>query len=202
LTPKRKQANMIDRFSNQQQKQSYDPYGQQQPNYASYGSGAPSYGAGSYSTTDPYAAWSAYTYSQQPNAAAYQYSSSGSTSAPSPAASSYSQYTQHPTNAQYQYAPSSTTGTNDYYSHYGYGAQQPAAASVYSDPNAYGGGYDYASYYASAGAGAGGSVGDNGAVQQQSGSPGHPTDYEHDNHYGKAKTSIVASPTYHPYSRS
>ena len=31
---------------------------------------------------------------------------------------------------------------------------------------------------------------------------GNQTDYEHDNHHGKAKTSIVSSPTYHPYSRN
>ena len=40
---------------------------------------------------------------------------------------------------------------------------------------------------------------DNGAGQQSS---GNPTDHEHDNRHGKTKTSIVADPTYHPYSRN
>lgn len=47
-----------------------------------------------------------------------------------------------------------------------------------------------------------GSASDNATRQQSDNSPGNPTDYEHDNHYGKAKTSIVSSPTYHPYSRN
>jgi hypothetical protein len=47
-----------------------------------------------------------------------------------------------------------------------------------------------------------GTMGDNGTGQQSGNSPGNQADYEHDNHYGKAKTSIVSSPTYHPYSRS
>jgi hypothetical protein len=63
----------------------------------------------------------------------YPYGSSGSTGAPSPGASSYSQYTDHLSNSQYPYASSNPASTNDYYSHYGYSAPQPAA--VYSDPN-------------------------------------------------------------------
>jgi hypothetical protein len=51
-------------------------------------------------------------------------------------------------------------------------------------------------------AGASGSMGDNNAGQQSGNSPGNQADYDHDNHYGKAKTSIVSSPTYHPYSRN
>jgi hypothetical protein len=47
-----------------------------------------------------------------------------------------------------------------------------------------------------------GTVVDNSTGQQSGNSPGNQTEYEHDNHYGKAKTSIVSSPTYHPYSRS
>ena len=47
-----------------------------------------------------------------------------------------------------------------------------------------------------------GTMVDNGTGQQSGNSPGNPTDYEHDNLYGKAKTSIVSSPTYHPYSRN
>lgn len=64
------------------------------------------------------------------------------------------------------------------------------------------GGYEYGSYYAPMGPGGSGSMVDNGSGQQSGNSPGNPADYEHDNHYGKAKTSIVSSPTYHPYSRS
>jgi len=47
-----------------------------------------------------------------------------------------------------------------------------------------------------------GSRGDNSIGQQSDNSPGNQTDYEHDNLYGKAKASIVPSPTYHPYSRN
>lgn len=80
-----------------------------------------------------YAHWNAYTYNQQANPAAYAYSSSGSTSAPSPGTSSYSQYSDHPSSSQYSYAPSNAVNANDYYSHYGQNAQQPS--SVYGDPN-------------------------------------------------------------------
>lgn len=45
-------------------------------------------------------------------------------------------------------------------------------------------------------------MGDNGTGQPSDSSPGNPTDYEHDNTYGKAKTSFVSSPPYHPYSRN
>ena len=60
------------------------------------------------------------------------------------------------------------------------------------------GGYDYASYYPPMNT----NMSDNGTRQPSDNSPGNPTDYEHDNHYSKAKTSIVPSPTYHPYSRN
>jgi len=180
----------------------YDPYGQQNA-YANYGPAIRSYNANAYSTADGYAHWNAYTYNQQANPAAYPYSGSGSTSAPSPSASSYSQYPDYQSNSQYSYAPSNpaTASANDYYSHYGYGAQQPAG--VYGgDPNAYGGGYEYASYYPPMNSGVSGTMVDNSTGQQSGNSPGNQTDYEHDNHYGKAKTSIVSSPTYHPYSRN
>jgi hypothetical protein len=51
-------------------------------------------------------------------------------------------------------------------------------------------------------AGMNNSMGDNGIGQTSDNSSGNQTDYEHDNLYGKAKTSIVSSPTYHPYARS
>jgi len=173
----------------------YDPYGQQTA-YANYGPAVPPYSA--YPTADAYAQWNAYSYNQQANPATYTYGGSGSTGAPSP--SNYSQYPEHQSNSQYQYASSNAASVNDYYTHYGYGTSQPA--SVYSDPNAYGGGYDYANYYPPMNTGMSGTMGDNGTGQQSGNSPGNQTDYEHDNHYGKAKTSIVSSPTYHPYARS
>lgn len=194
-------------MNNQQQQQlqqhMYDPYGQQAA-YGNYGTSVPSYGTSAYPAADPYANWSAYSYNQQANPASYPYGGSGSTGAPSPAASSYSQYPEHHSSSQYPYAQSNAG--NDYYSQYGYGGQQPAG--VYGDPSgkSYGGGaaggYEYGSYYAPMGAGGSGSMVDNGSGQQSGNSPGNPADYEHDNHYGKAKTSIVSSPTYHPYSRS
>lgn len=45
-------------------------------------------------------------------------------------------------------------------------------------------------------------MGDNGTGQQADNSSANQNDYDHDNHHGKAKTSIVPGPTYHPYSRS
>jgi hypothetical protein len=51
-------------------------------------------------------------------------------------------------------------------------------------------------------AGMSSSMGDNGIGQQSDNSSGNQTDYEHETLYGKAKTSIVPSPTYHPYSRN
>ena len=48
--------------------------------------------------------------------------------APSSGNSSYSQYPEYPPNSHYQYAPSNQTSANDYYSQYGYGAQQQPAA--------------------------------------------------------------------------
>lgn len=51
-------------------------------------------------------------------------------------------------------------------------------------------------------AGISGTMVDHATEQQQSdSSSGNQNEYEHDNHYGKARTSIV-SPTFHPYSRS
>jgi RNA recognition motif-containing protein len=189
-------------LNNQQQQQKlqkniYDPYGQYNA-YASYGTNVPSYGANAYSSADRYAHWNAYTYNQQANPATYPYGSSSSTSAPS---STYSQYSDHKSNSQYSY-PSNLASTNDYYSRYGYDAAQ--SSNVYGDPNTYGS-YDYGSYYPPLNS----AMVDNSTgqqqqqQQQQSGnSPSNQIDYEHDNHYGKAKTSIVSSPTYHPYSRS
>jgi hypothetical protein len=64
----------------------------------------------------------------------------------------------------------------------------------------YGGGvYDYNSYYTSGGAGVSGSAVDNITGQQESNSPTDANNYDHDNRYGKAKTSIVSSPNYHTY---
>jgi hypothetical protein len=67
---------------------------------------------------------------------------------------------------------------------------------------AYPSGYEYGSYYPAMGAGSNVSMGDNGTGQQSGHASGNAADYEHGNHHGKAKTSIVASPTYHPYPRS
>jgi hypothetical protein len=50
--------------------------------------------------------------------------------------------------------------------------------------------------------GMGGTVSDNSVGQRSTNSPGNQTDYDHDNHHGKAKTSIVSSPNYHPYARN
>ncbi|CAF1391602.1 unnamed protein product [Rotaria magnacalcarata] len=185
----------------QLQQQVYDPYGQQ-ATYSNYGAGVPSYGqSAAYQTQDAYTHWNAYTYNQQANPATYPYGSSGSTGAPSPGPSSYSQYPEHQSNSQYQYT-SSTTAVNpsDYYSQYGYGA--PQTTGVYAEPNAYSASYDYSSYYPSMNTGMSGTMGDSATGQQTGNSPGNQNDYDHDNHHGKSKTTIVASPTYHPYSRS
>jgi RNA recognition motif-containing protein len=179
----------------QQQQQMYDPYGQQSV-YANYGTGVPSYGVNAYSAADPYAAWSGYPYNQQGNPGAYSYGGSDSAVIPNAASSSYPQYSQHQSNSQYSYGASNA---NEYYSHYGYGAPHPTS-SVYADPNVYGGGvYDYNSYYTSGGAGVSGSAVDNITGQQESNSPTDANNYDHDNRYGKAKTSIVSSPNYHTY---
>ena len=63
----------------------------------------------------------------------------------------------------------------------------------------YGGVYDYNSYYGSMGTGGNGSTADNGTGQEGGSSSSDINNYEHDNHYGKVKTSIVSSPTYHTY---
>jgi hypothetical protein len=65
-----------------------------------------------------------------------------------------------------------------------------------------GGAYDYNSYYTSGGAGVSGSIVDNATGQQGNKSPNDTNNYDRDNHYGKAKTSIIPSPTYHTYSIS
>jgi len=184
----------------QQQQQMYDPYGQQSL-YANYGTGVPSYGVNAYSTADAYAAWNSYPYNQQGNPAAYSYGGSEPAIIPNSASSSYPQYSQHQSNSQYSYAPSNAS---EYYSHYGYAAPHQTS-NVYADPNVYGGGgggggvYDYNSYYTSGGAGVSGSTADNGAGQQESNSSNDTNNYEHDNLYGKAKTSIVSNPNYHTY---
>jgi len=66
----------------------------------------------------------------------------------------------------------------------------------------YGSGYEYGNYYPSTNAGTNNSTGENVNGQQSGNSPSNPTDYDHENYYGKTKTSIVPSPTYHPYSRN
>jgi len=92
-----KQKTLSNQQQQQLQQQMYDPYGQQNA-YANYGPAIRSYNANAYSTADGYAHWNAYTYNQQANPAAYPYSGSGSTSAPSPGASSYSQYPDYQSN--------------------------------------------------------------------------------------------------------
>ena len=90
-----------------------------------------------------YANWNAYNYNTQANSAAtaaaatgYPYQSSGSTGVSSPGTSSYPPYAEHQSNSQYSYPPSNSAAMTDYYSHYQYGAPaQPAATSVYPDPN-------------------------------------------------------------------
>jgi len=181
--------------NHQQQQQIYDRYGQQSI-YANYGTAVPSYGVNAYSTADPYAAWNSYPYNQQGNPSAYSYGGSDPTIIPNSASSSYPQYSQHQSNSQYPYAPSNP---NEYYSHYGYGAPH-TTSNAYADPNIYAGGvYDYNSYYTSGGTGISGSIVDNGTGQQESNSSNDTNNYEHDNIYGKAKTSIVTSPKYHTY---
>jgi len=184
---------------NNQQQQLYDPYGQQNI-YANYGANVPSYGVNAYSSADPYAAWSGYAYNQQGNPTGYSYGGSDPTNVSNSATSSYQQYSQHHSNSQYSYGPPNGVSANEYYSHYGYGAGHPTS-NVYADPNVYGGGsgggggiYDYNSYYTS-----GGAVMDNGTGQQEKNSPNDTNNYDHDNHYGKSKTSMVTSPNYQTY---
>lgn len=186
--------------NNQQQLQQhlYDPYGQQGV-YTNYGTSVQSYAPNAYPGPDVYTHWNAYAYNQNANPTGYPYTSSGSTSAPSPGPTPYSQYADHQANSQYQYTPTNSVNAPEYYPQYGYSTQQQTGS--YSDPNAYGS-YEYGSYYQQMNSGMNSSMGDNG-VGQQSGNPeANQNDREHDNHYGKAKTSIVSSPTYHPYSRS
>ncbi|CAF3583735.1 unnamed protein product [Rotaria sp. Silwood1] len=180
----------------QQQQQIYDPYTQQNI-YANYGTNVPSYGVNPYSTVDPYGTWNGYSYNQQGN---YSYGSSDPNSVPNSTTLSYSQYQ---SNSQYSYGPSNVVNANEYYSHYGYGAP-PSTSNVYADPNVYGSGgssgaYDYNSYYTSGGMNINSSIVDNGTGQQGGNSPNDANNYDHDNHYGKNKTSIVSSPTYHAY---
>lgn len=178
----------------QQQQQLYDPYGQQNL-YAGYGAGVPSYSVNAYQTADPYGHWNGYSYNHQGNPTAYQYPGSDPNAVQNPASSTaYTQYSQHQSNSAYPYGPSNP---NEYYSHYGYGAPQHGTSNVYADPNAYGGNgvYDYNSYYQAGNVAAG----DNGTVQQENNSSNDNNNYEHDNHYGKAKTSIVASSNIHTY---
>ncbi|UJR26290.1 hypothetical protein I4U23_007628 [Adineta vaga] len=196
---KPKTSNNQQQQQHQQLKQHlYNPYGQS-GGYNNYGQGgASSYGAGAFPANDAYTHWNAYTYNQQANPATYPY---GNSNASTSGTSSYSEYPEHQSNSQYSYTPSNTVNANDYYSQYGYSA--PPAGNVYADPNAYNAsGYDYSSYYPTMHAGMSGTIGDNGVGEQSGSSTGNPTDYDHDNHYGKAKTSIVSSPTYHPYSRN
>ncbi|CAF3137191.1 unnamed protein product [Rotaria sp. Silwood2] len=183
--------------NNQQQQQIYDPYAQQSI-YANYGTGVPSYGVNAYSTVDPYGAWNGYPYNQQGNPGTYSYSGSDANCVPNSTTLSYPQYSQHQSNSQYSYGPSNAVNTNEYYSQYGYGAP-PTTSNVYADPNAYGGAYDYNSYYTSGGINANSSIVDSGTGQQGGNSPNDANNYDHDTRYGKNKTSIVSSPTYHAY---
>lgn len=186
--------------NNQQQQAMYDPYGQQSV-YSSYGSGGvPSYGSSAYSAADPYANWNNYSYNQQANPTGFSYNGSGTSSVPNSGSSSYSQYPQHQLNSQYSYAPANANSANEYYSQYGYSGQQQATPSVYADPNVYGAGYEYNNYYGSMGAGMNGSVADNGSGQQGNSSPNDASNYDHDNHYGKAKAAVVTSPHSYPIS--
>ena len=84
-----------------------------------------------------YGAWNAYPYNQQGSHTGYSYGGSGATGAPNPSTSSYSQYPQQQTNSQYPYGSINTVNANEYYSHYGYGAQQQQQqpTGVYADPN-------------------------------------------------------------------
>ena len=56
------------------------------------------------------------------------------------------------------------------------------------------GGYEYNQYFQAMNAG----MIDNGAGQPS----GNPTDHEHDNRHGKAKTTVIADSLYHPYARN
>ncbi|CAF0907535.1 unnamed protein product [Didymodactylos carnosus] len=165
-----------------QQQNLYDPYQQaaQQQQYA-YGQQS-AYGYGQ----DPYAAWNAYAaYSNNP----YSYSSTATAGSPSAAASTYPGYS-YPTNSGYP------PQTYDYSSYY---ASAPPQTTGSYDPQAYATQYDYASQYYGNLPGQ-----DNMTNNDNSLDPTH-SDYDHDSNshsYGKAKTSIIQSPTYHPYSRS
>lgn len=190
--------------NNQQQKQiqqqMYDPYSQQVA-YANYNTATPSYGVNSYQANDPYSNWGGYNYNPQSNASRYPYPGSVSTTVTNPVATSYQSYPDPQPSSQYAYSSSSAAPISEYYQHYNYGSVPQQG--VYSDPNAYGGAYDYAAYYPSINQGGNPNMAvDNGSGQQTGNSPGNQVDYEHDNHNGKAKTSIVSSPTFHPYSRN
>ncbi|CAF1100262.1 unnamed protein product [Rotaria sordida] len=185
--------------NNQHQQQIYDPYGQQNI-YTNYGTGVSSYGVNAYPTVDPYATWNNYSYNQPGNPGTYSYGGSDPTGIPNSATLSYPQYSQHQSSSQYSYGPSNVVNANEYYSHYGYGAPPPTS-NVYVDPNAYSGGgaYDYNSYYTSGGMNVNSSIVDNGTGQQEGNSPNDANNYDHDNRYGKSKTSAVSSPTYRAY---
>ncbi|CAF4557275.1 unnamed protein product [Rotaria socialis] len=86
------------------------------------------------------------------------------------------------------------------YSNYGAGVPSYGQSAAYQTQDA--ASYDYSSYYPSMNTGMSGTMGDSATGQQTGNSPGNQNDYDHDNHHGKSKTTIVASPTYHPYSRS
>lgn len=66
---------------------------------------------------------------------------------------------------------------------------------------AYGVGYEYNSYMAPMGSGGiNGSVAHNGAGgQAENSSPSEKNNYEHENHYGIGKASLVTSPNYQKY---
>ncbi|CAF1527666.1 unnamed protein product [Rotaria magnacalcarata] len=189
-------------LNNQQQHQQiYDSYGQQNI-YANYGTGVPSYGVNAYSNVDPYATWSSYQYNQSGNQGNYSYGGSDPVGIPNSVTLSYPQYSQQ-SNSQYSYGPSNAANPNEYYPHYGYGATH-ATSNVYAaDPNVYGGGgvgaYEYNPYYTSGCVNANNVIVDNGTGQQGDNSPNDPNNYDHDNHYGKTKASIVSNSNYHAY---
>ncbi|CAF0904463.1 unnamed protein product [Didymodactylos carnosus] len=163
-----------------QQQNLYDAYQQTAQQQYAYGQqSAYSYGQ------DPYAAWNAYA-AYENNA--YSYPSVGATTSPS-AVSNYPGYS-YPTNAGYP------PQTYDYSSYYA--SAPPQTTGTYDQP-AYAPQYDYSQYY-------GNTPGQDNMINNDNSisDPNH-SDYDHDlnNHsYGKAKTTIVQSPTYHPYSRN
>ena len=79
-------------------------------------------------------------------------------------------------------------------------SSHPARALSLSPSLVYGAGYEYNNYYGSMGAGMNGSVADNGSGQQGNSSPNDASNYDHDNHYGKAKAAVVTSPHSYPIS--